>query len=1092
MVSPRHRSLAASPDLLLQLIFGNESAKGSKKSKSTAIKQRQLHAAADPNREKVSGTSIFIPTFSEPESIRLPRLPTPDQRADPQRDNLRANPYGLQTHRGDFGRREEHRASDEENRHENRRPRSSSPRDMHSDRSSDVGEPLDVREEISNLSRADGRAWEESEYENLKDPILQGFRDVRFQCQVLKKKEGSREFAAEHKNLEGKLARLEKQVILRKHKEVKKDSGALQRNLKEAREQMQVLASTFLPPPLSLLATMAQAADDVIILTQKLQDVETKYAQCRVDKDHLERSFNVEMEVLRKQIHELEDSLSSSRSELSGSLARLKEAKEKAAAEEKQRKEAEASYRMMEEEGEKKSQEMSALRVGKSNLERQLMSLESELENERVRVKMEESRHQLERERLLERSRALEEELAAGRLLGAEVEVVALAVKRSKLEVKSYQKRLELAEKQLEDANKSKMEAMSNAQQASLLAKEEAMSALQEEISTLRKQLEGVREEKAEAARRSQEDGKRMQQEITTLTESVAEASRARFKAQELARKEQETLYEEVKKAQEDAARSGKQLNELKDQMYAERETAHKREMELREREMKLKLQVEEAKLQVQELQAASDSHKSTTESLTGKLNEAKKRIASLEEKEDGEEERAELRQRMKEKEKELTRLRASMLELEERLREKEEVVENLKREIMLGRRRQEDAEEQIPRLRAEKEVLQGMTNQLMAQLMDMRVDKLTALRGEKMTQQEKLEALQSMMEKARQHSKALAAISDRLPEARRSAISRFLHDLQSSRASSRQSMATLGLDDEDAPLSELSSVSSSSFLRKDSSRPADPPPTVQQQQRTRAAQEEQLRNEREQLEDGVEEVVLQDAANSRPQDEEKQPVEEEDHKQQQQQQQQQQQDEEDAQFLDRGDGAISPDSNEGDGSANYDSTFLLSVDGDMEEEKEGGGRSVGEEEGSRLLASISVLSDQQEEGKGVDGKEGGGEEETSHRSNAEEEEDARRAAAAVKIQARARGMAGRQQVRELLLSAMEEAEGEEESREDSLRSHASVPDGGGRVRELLVPNPPSESRPTSSSSFRRGSRPNSGTRGGSRPGSGSSEKQKM
>eukprot|EP00960_Hanusia_phi_P013373 391794-Hanusia_phi.AAC.2 len=67
---------------------------------------------------------------------------------------------------------------------------------------------------------------------------------------------------------------------------------------------------------------------------------------------------------------------------------------------------------------------MSSLRVGKSNLERQVMSLESELENERARVKTEESRHQLEKERELERRRAMEEELAASRQLGAEVEVL--------------------------------------------------------------------------------------------------------------------------------------------------------------------------------------------------------------------------------------------------------------------------------------------------------------------------------------------------------------------------------------------------------------------------------------------------------------------------------------------------------------------------------------------------------------------------------------------------------------------------------------------------------------------------------------------
>ena len=49
-------------------------------------------------------------------------------------------------------------------------------------------------------------------------------------------------------------------------------------------------------------ATMQQAAGDVTALTQKLQDVEDKFAQCRVDKEHLERSFASEIEVLGKKV----------------------------------------------------------------------------------------------------------------------------------------------------------------------------------------------------------------------------------------------------------------------------------------------------------------------------------------------------------------------------------------------------------------------------------------------------------------------------------------------------------------------------------------------------------------------------------------------------------------------------------------------------------------------------------------------------------------------------------------------------------------------------------------------------------------------
>lgn len=144
---------------------------------------------------------------------------------------------------------------------------------------SNLREDLDGRM-ISVESRTDGKAWEDLPPEHERDPVSQAFRDARLQCQVISKKQGTKEFPNEIKLLEAKLKRLEVQIvqdkkdIIKKQQCHKRDSNVLQRNLREARENMQ--------------STMVQAADDVLILTQKLQEVEERFAQCRVDKDHLE------------------------------------------------------------------------------------------------------------------------------------------------------------------------------------------------------------------------------------------------------------------------------------------------------------------------------------------------------------------------------------------------------------------------------------------------------------------------------------------------------------------------------------------------------------------------------------------------------------------------------------------------------------------------------------------------------------------------------------------------------------------------------------------------------------------------------------
>jgi len=274
----------------------------------------------------------------------------------------------LHTHRGAFTHREGG-PDGAENRHENRaRPGSSSP-EVSAIMQGTPGrtkayEEGDSRAEGTS-SRVDGRAWEDSDYDNPKDPILNGFREVRLQVQVMQKKDpGTKEFKAEQKALETRLKRLESQVmsdrqaLMRRSKSAKTDTTSLQNNLKMARDNMH--------------ATMQQAADDVVALTQKLQDVEDKYAQCRVDKDHLERSFASEMDVLRKKNADTEQRLEAAHRQHEELAERMREDREEARKNKRAKNEAESSVRALEEQLDVATRELVELKTGRSQLERQV------------------------------------------------------------------------------------------------------------------------------------------------------------------------------------------------------------------------------------------------------------------------------------------------------------------------------------------------------------------------------------------------------------------------------------------------------------------------------------------------------------------------------------------------------------------------------------------------------------------------------------------------------------------------------------------------------------------------------------------------
>lgn len=314
--------------------------------------------------------------LQETETLRLPRLPTPDLRFQEDkttRDSLRPVQQALQplhTHRGSFTHRDGG-PDGAENRNENSaRPDSSSPEVsaiMHSTSGRNKAhEEGDERAEGTS-SRADGRAWEDSDYDNPKDPILNAFREVRLQVQVMQKKSlepGSKELKTEQKALETRLKRLESQVmsdrqaLMRRSKSAKTDTASLQNNLKTARDNMH--------------ATMQQAADDVVALTQKLQDVEDKFAQCRVDKDHLERSFASEMDVLRKKNADTEQRLDAANRQREELAERMREDREEARKNKRAKNQAESSVRALEEQLDTAMRELNDLKTVHSQLERQV------------------------------------------------------------------------------------------------------------------------------------------------------------------------------------------------------------------------------------------------------------------------------------------------------------------------------------------------------------------------------------------------------------------------------------------------------------------------------------------------------------------------------------------------------------------------------------------------------------------------------------------------------------------------------------------------------------------------------------------------
>jgi len=165
-------------------------------------------------------------------------------------------------------------------------------------------------------SRADGRAWEDGDVQEEKDPMAAGFRELRILSQLARKKAGSKDFESEMTALEVKMKRLqtfaagEYNVVKRELKAQKISNKSLQQSLKSAHQTVN--------------QTMSQALEDVTLLTQKLKSVEENFSQVRVDKDHIEKGFRSELAAVQAKNASLQKNLLSCKLELEDLSHRIK------------------------------------------------------------------------------------------------------------------------------------------------------------------------------------------------------------------------------------------------------------------------------------------------------------------------------------------------------------------------------------------------------------------------------------------------------------------------------------------------------------------------------------------------------------------------------------------------------------------------------------------------------------------------------------------------------------------------------------------------------------------------------------------------
>ena len=564
--------------------------------------------------------------------------------------------------------------------------------------------------------------------------VVAAFREARLQAQNLSKKTGSsKDLSEDAKSLETSLKRLETQVmrdrqnIMRKNKEQKKDTGMLQHNLKMAREQMQ--------------ATMVQAADDVIILTQKLQDVEEQLGQCRVVKEHLEKQFGEEVEILKRNVEEMEEQLSSRSEAVRDAQRQCKETEAQLQEATLALQASQGEVTILEQRLQAASEEISELRVDKVGLERQVMTLEGDVSLERANVKNEVQRNEIEKDRHNARIAGLQSQLEDARQ-------DATALEELRAECADLRKKLEAADLKLQECEKSNSAAVQHAEERIKRERDEAVEKLSSQVAELQKQLCAVQEEQATAATRMQITNDRLQSDLDKSNTLLKEVSQQRLDAQAKMAKDINAMMSQVTEAQQEAAKKASETYALKERLMKENEEFQAKIAALRDEGMSTKLTSQEAELKIRELQpqlARLAEEKGVLEQRVGEL-EAEQ--ASLRSAADHTALDAELAERAR-------ALLAAQAEAAHAIEREQRASEELARARKAGQEwqaRAESLETQLPKLAAERKVFHDTVHALMAQLTRSRLDKIAALRGQDgpATPREQMAQLQELLASAK------------------------------------------------------------------------------------------------------------------------------------------------------------------------------------------------------------------------------------------------------------------------------------------------------------------------------------------------------
>ena len=180
----------------------------------------------------------------------------------------------------------------------------------------------DAQRDLRLDSRA-GRAWEDGDVQEEKDPMAQGFRELRILAQIARKKAGttSKEFESEMNALEVKMKRL--------HLHAAGEYSSLQRQLKAQKKSNLALQQSLKSSKNTVNQTVSQAFEDVTLLTQKLKSVEENFSQVRVDKEHIEKGFRSELAAVQAKNNSLQKNLLSCKLELEELSHKIKASDEK-------------------------------------------------------------------------------------------------------------------------------------------------------------------------------------------------------------------------------------------------------------------------------------------------------------------------------------------------------------------------------------------------------------------------------------------------------------------------------------------------------------------------------------------------------------------------------------------------------------------------------------------------------------------------------------------------------------------------------------------------------------------------------------------